>query len=96
MRLLNTLVFVAGTVATIAFVPQAANAQRVCNKVCSEGVCKERCVETESRGTEGRGDRRDERREERRGDERRDERREERRPGLELRVPGVGGVEIGR
>jgi len=78
MRIFHSLV-VAGFAATMTIAStMAVNAQRgdrVCKEVCSAGVCKQECIETE-----GRGDR--ERREERR--ELREERRE---PGVELRVP---------
>ena len=40
MRLLKTLILVAGTAATLAFIPQAANAEKVCKEVCSAGVCR--------------------------------------------------------
>ena len=89
MRLLHMFIFVAGTAAALAFIPQAANADKVCNKVCSEGVCEEKCVETQGRGTEGRSDRREDRREERREDRR------DSAPGIKLRVPGVG-IDLGR
>ena len=95
MRMLKSLIFVAGTAASLSFIPHAANAaERVCKEVCSAGVCRQDCIETEGRGDRREGVR-EERREERRED-RREERREERRgPGLELRVPGVD-LEIGR
>ena len=89
MRLLKSLILVAGTAATLAFIPQAANADKVCKEVCSAGVCRQDCIETE-----GRGDRREGVREDRRED-RREERREERKPGVELRVPGVD-LQLGR
>jgi hypothetical protein len=41
-------------VAAAAFIPQTANAERVCRQDCVGPVCQERCVETE-----GRGDRRE-------------------------------------
>ena len=94
MRLLKTVILLAGMAATLAFIPQAANADKVCKEVCSAGVCRQDCIETEGRGDRREGVR-EERREERRED-RREERREERRgPGLELRVPGVD-LEVGR
>jgi hypothetical protein len=80
MRLFHTLIFLAATTATMAVLPQAANAQadRVCKEVCSGGVCRQDCIRTE-----GRGDRTEDRRE-----ERREERREDRRgPGIDLRIP---------
>jgi hypothetical protein len=84
MRLISSVLFAAGTIATLAFGLQAAGAQqRVCKEVCNAGVCRSECVETQGR--------REDRIEERR--ERRDER--DRSPGLELRAPGVG-VEIGK
>jgi hypothetical protein len=88
--LLGTLVVAAATVATIAFIPQQASAERVCRQECTGPVCQERCVESSDRDrdqirTEGRGERREENR-----DDRREQRRE---PGIELKVPGVG-VEI--
>ena len=90
MRLLNALVLVAGTAAAGLTLPSAANADKVCKEVCSAGVCRQDCVETE-----GRGDRREGVREERRED-RREERREERRgePGIELKLP-IPSVRIG-
>lgn len=88
MRLLNTLVLVAGTAAAALTLSPTANADKVCKEVCSEGVCRQNCVETEGRGDRD-GVRVEERREDRRED-RREERREERRePGIELRLPGV-------
>jgi hypothetical protein len=93
MRLLKTLILVAGTAATLAFIPQAANAEKVCKEVCSAGVCRQDCIETEGRGDRREGVR-EERREDRRED-RREERREERKPGVELRVPGVD-LQLGR
>jgi hypothetical protein len=88
--LLSTLAVAAATVATIAFIPQQASAERVCRQECTGPVCQERCVESSDRDrdqirTEGRGERREENR-----DDRREQRRE---PGVELKVPGVG-VEI--
>jgi hypothetical protein len=92
MRTLSgTLAVAAAVVATIAFIPQQASAERVCRQECVGPVCQERCVESSDRDrdqirTDGRG----ERREENRREDRRDERRE---PGVEFKVPGVG-VEI--
>ena len=88
----NTLAVAATLLATIAFIPQQANAERVCRQECVGPVCKEQCVESRDRDrdqirTEGRGERREEIRE--------DRREQKREPGVELRVPGVG-VEIGR
>ena len=88
--LLSTLAVAAATVATIAFIPQQASAERVCRQECTGPVCQERCVESSDRDrdqirTEGRGERREENR-----NDRREQRRE---PGVELKVPGVG-VEI--
>jgi hypothetical protein len=95
----NSLALAATLLATIAFIPQQANAERVCRQDCVGPVCKEQCVEsrdrdrdqirTESRDhdqieTEGRSDR---------GKDREDSR--DRNPGVELKAPGVG-VEIGR
>jgi len=89
---LGTLAVGATLVATIAFIPQQASAERVCRQECVGPVCQERCVESSDRDrdqirTNGRGERREEDR-----DDRREQRRE---PGVELKVPGVG-VEIGR
>jgi hypothetical protein len=39
-------------VATAAFIPQTANAERVCRQDCVGPVCQERCVETEGVGTD--------------------------------------------
>jgi hypothetical protein len=88
MRIFNSLTVATIVVAAAAFVPQTANAERVCRQDCVGPVCQERCVETEGRGDrrEGREYRREDRRELR-------EERRERGPGIELRVPGV---EIGR
>jgi hypothetical protein len=88
--LLGSLAIAATVVATIAFIPQQASAERVCRQDCVGAVCKERCVESSDRDrdqirTDGRGERRED------GD-RREQKRE---PGVELKVPGVG-VEIGR
>jgi hypothetical protein len=88
----NTLAVAATLLATIAFIPQQANAERVCRQECVGPVCKEQCVESRDRDrdqtrTEGRAERREENRE--------DRREQKREPGVELRVPG-GGVEIGR
>jgi hypothetical protein len=80
----------AATVATIAFIPQQASAERVCRQECVGPVCQERCVETSDRDrdqikTEGRDERRE---------QNRDDRREQTRdPGIELKVPG-GAVQI--
>ena len=90
MRTLSSTLVVAATLlATIAFIPQQASAERVCRQECVGPVCQERCVESSDRDqirTDGR-----ERREENR-DDRREQKRE---PGVEVKVPGVG-VEIGR
>jgi hypothetical protein len=81
MRIFHSLA-VAGFAATVTIastmVVNAQERDRVCREVCSGGVCRQECIQTE-----GRGDR--ERREERR--ELREERRERREPGIELRVP---------
>jgi Ni/Co efflux regulator RcnB len=89
--LLGTIAVAATVLTTIAFIPQQANAERVCRQECVGPVCKETCVESRDRDrdrdqirTDGRDDRR-----ERREDSR------DRNPGVELRAPGVG-VEIGR
>jgi hypothetical protein len=97
----NSLVVAATLLATIAFIPQQANAERVCRQDCVGPVCKERCVETRDRDRdhdqiriEGRD--RDQIRTEGRSDrsrQREDSR--DRNPGIELKAPGVG-VEIGR
>ena len=95
----NSLVVAATLLATIAFIPQQANAERVCRQDCVGPVCKERCVESRDRDhdkiriegrdhdqirTEGRSDRSRHREDSR-----------DRNPGVELKAPGVG-VEIGR
>ena len=91
--LLNSLAITATLLATIALIPQRANAERVCRQDCVGPVCKEKCVESRDRDrdrdhdqirTEGRSDR-----------SRHREDSKDRNPGVELKVPGVG-VEIGR
>ena len=87
--LLSTLAVAATVLTTIAFIPQQANAERVCRQECVGPVCKETCVESRDRDrdqirTDGRNDR----------SERRENSRD-RNPGVELKAPGVG-VEIGR
>jgi hypothetical protein len=62
--------------ATMAVNAQGRNGDRVCKEVCSAGVCRQECIQTEGRGDRDR-DRRDRPREERR----------DREPGVELRVP---------
>jgi hypothetical protein len=87
--LLGSLAIAATVVATIAFIPQQASAERVCRQECVGPVCQERCVESSDRDqirTDGR---------ERREENRDDRREQKRQPGVELKVPGVG-VEIGR
>jgi hypothetical protein len=88
MRTLSNSLAVAATLlATIAFIPQQANAERVCRQDCVGSVCKEKCVESRDRDqirTEGRSDRSRDREDSR-----------DRNPGVELKAPGVG-VEIGR
>ena len=91
MRMIYSLA-AATTLAFATLLPQVASAERACREECSNGVCRQECVETERRG-ERREERSEERREDRRED-RREERREER-PGVELRLPGVG-IEVGR
>ena len=89
--LLGSLALAATVVATIAFIPQQASAERVCRQECVGPVCQERCVESSDRDqirTDGRERRdREENRDDRRG--------QKRQPGVELKVPGVG-IEIGR
>jgi len=90
MRTLSNSLAVAATLlATVAFIPQQANAERVCRQDCVGPVCKENCVESRDRDhdqirTEGRSDRSKDR-----------EDSKDRNPGVELKAPGVG-VEIGR
>ncbi len=87
--LFNTLAVIATVMATTAFIPQQASAERVCRQECVGPVCQERCVEGRDRDRDGmRTDGREERR------DRREDRRD-RNPGIELRLPGVG-VDIGR
>ena len=105
MRLFNILAIAATVVATAALIPQKASADRVCRQECSGAICQEQCVDTEGRVAQ-REENREGQREGRENRERREERREPRReereerrdrgPGIELRIPGVGGVEIGR
>jgi hypothetical protein len=94
VRTLPNCLAVAATLLTmIAFLPQPANAERVCRQDCVGPVCKEQCVESRDRDrdhdhdqirTEGRSDRNRDREDSR-----------DRNPGVELKAPGVG-VEIGR
>ena len=91
--LLNSLAITATLLATIALIPQRANAERVCRQYCVGSVCKENCVESRDRDhdkirTEDRSDRSKDRE-----DNREDSR--DRNPGVEMKTPGVG-VEIGR
>ena len=105
MRLFNILAIAATVAATAALIPQKASADRVCRQECSGAVYQEQCVDTEGRVAQ-REENREGQREGRENRERREERREPRReereerrdrgPGIELRIPGVGGVEIGR
>jgi hypothetical protein len=88
---MTRLIWIAATALTaITLTAQTATAERVCNQVCDDGFCRQRCVERPSVEirTEGRRHR-EEWREERR------ERRHHREGDVEFRVPGVG-VEIGR
>ena len=89
----NSLALAATLLATIAFIPQQANAERVCRQDCVGPICKEKCVESGDRDhakirTEGRDH--DQIRTEGRSNRSRD-----RNPDVELKTPGVG-VEIGR
>jgi hypothetical protein len=79
------LIGMAATTLWLVF-SQAANAERVCRETCDGGTCVTRCVNHSDEEVIIRDRDRD-------NDRRRDY---ERRPGVELRVPGIGGVEIGR
>jgi hypothetical protein len=48
----NSLAVATVVVAAAAFIPQIANAERVCRQDCVGPVCQERCVETEGVGTD--------------------------------------------
>jgi hypothetical protein len=94
MNMLNKLGGVAALAATVLFAPQPASADRVCRQECMGPVCTEKCVEETSDRGENFGIRDDERSQNRM--ENRDDDRRDRDNTIELRVPGVGGVEIGR
>jgi len=85
MRLFNVLAIGATLAAGAALGPRGAAADRVCHQECAGAVCEERC---DDRDVRERHDDRD--------DSRHEERQDRDRPGIELRVPRVGGVEIGR
>ena len=83
MRLMfNSLAIAATVIGAAALLSPPAQAERVCKQECSAGVCKERCVEERDRDRD------------RDRVEHREERHEDK-PGVEIKVPGVGGVEIG-
>ena len=80
MRILHILAVASLAAAATIAVATTVNAQgrdRECREVCSGGVCRQECIQTEGRGDR---DRREDRRELR-------EERREREPGVELRVP---------
>ena len=76
---------VIGVAAVIGiFTLSPANAERVCKKVCDDGVCTEKCVQHDEEITIDRD----------RGADR-IVRERQTRPGVEFHVPGVG-IELGR
>jgi hypothetical protein len=87
MRMATIISVTATTLAAVVLTPQWASAERVCHRVCDNGICRERCVDrapgVEIR-TEGRGHH-----------HRHGWREHHRGPGFEFRAPGVD-VDIGR